>query len=165
MPLWRYFFYVGGALLSLILIANFVLPQEPPPATLTSMANLPPVRIHSERKLPDRVVIDTQFAVATAHVPMLPSPKIAEAVTPAPARALTAEMSAKARVREAFAQLPVTEEIAQPKMDQIASVVVPAPQMYKVKQVPKRVAAPRSYARHPLAMVTQQPHFGLFGTW
>jgi hypothetical protein len=165
MPLFRYFLSVGGALLSLLLIANLVLPQEPPSATLTSLAELPPVRIHSERKLPDRIVFDTQFAVATTPVQMLPSPKIAAAVTPTPAPALTAGMSAKVRVREAFAQLPATEDVAEPKMDQMARVVVPAPQMYKVKQVPKRVAAPRPYARRPLAIVAQQPHFGLFGTW
>jgi hypothetical protein len=31
--------------------------------------------------------------------------------------------------------------------------------------VPKRVAAPRPYAPRQLAMVAQQPHFGLFQTW
>ena len=50
-------------------------------------------------------------------------------------------------------------------MDQMARVVVPAPQMYKVKQAPKRVAAPRPYAPRPLAMVAQQPHFGSLQTW
>jgi hypothetical protein len=141
MPLLRYFLYVGGALLSLILIANLVLPQEPPPATLTSGAELPPVRIHSARKLPDPILFDTRSTVAAEPLPMLPSLKIAEAVTPAPA--LTADMSAKARVREAFAQLPTTEDVAEPKMDGMARVVVPAPKMHKVKGPPKRVAASR----------------------
>jgi len=165
MPLLRYFLYVGGALLSLILIANLVLPQEPLPGTLTSAAQLPPVRIQSDRKLPDRIVFDTSSTVTTAPVPVLAPRKVAAAVTPAPVPAVPAEMSAKARVREAFAQLPADEEVAAPKMDQMASVVVPAPQMYKVKQAPKRVAAPRPYAPRPLAMVAQQPHFGLFQTW
>jgi hypothetical protein len=163
MPLLRYFIYVGGALLSLILLANFVLPQEPLPGTLTSAAALPPVRIQSDRKLPDRIVFDTSSTVATAPVPVLTPPKVVAAVAPAPA--VTAEMSAKARVREAFAQLPADEEVAAPKMDQMARVVVPAPQMYKIKQAPKRVAAPRPYASRPLAMVAQQPHFGSFQTW
>ena len=74
-------------------------------------------------------------------------------------------MSAKARVREAFAQLPPSEEVSEPKMDRMARVVVPAPQMYKVKQAPRRVAAPRPYAPRPLAMVAQQPHFGSSETW
>jgi hypothetical protein len=74
-------------------------------------------------------------------------------------------MSAKARVREAFAQLPPSEEVSEPKIDQMARVVVPTPQMYKVKQAPRRVAVPRPYAPRPLAMVAQQPHFGSFETW
>jgi hypothetical protein len=165
MPLLRYFLYVGGALLSLILIANLVLPQEALPGSLTSAAQLPPVRIQSDRKLPERIVFDTSSTVATAPVPVLAPRKVAAVEAPAPVAAVTAEMSAKARVREAFAQLPADQEVAAPKMDQMASVVVPAPQMYKVKQAPKRVAAPRPYATRPLAMVAQQPHFGSFQTW
>src|ERR1700742_2134311 len=165
MPLLRYFLYVGGALLSLILIANVVLPQESLPATLTSATELPSVRIKSDRKLPDRIVFDTSSTVATEPVPVLAAPKVAAVAAPAPVAAVTAEMSAKARVREAFAQLPADEQVAAPKMDQMASVVVPAPQMYKVKQAPKRVAAPRPSAPRPLTMVAQQPHFGSFQTW
>jgi hypothetical protein len=165
MPLLRYFLYVGGALLSLILIANVLLPQEALPGTLISATELPAVRIQSDRKLPDRIVFDTSSTVAIAHVPVLPAPKIAAVVTPAPAPAMTAEMSAKARVREAFAQLPASEEVSEPKMDRMARVVVPTPQMYKVKQAPRRAAAPRPYAPRPLAMVAQQPHFGSFQTW
>jgi hypothetical protein len=164
MPLLRYFLYVGGALLSLILIANVVLPQEPLPGTLTSATELPPVRIQSDRKLPDRIVFDTSSTVATAPVPVLATPRIAAVAAPAAAPAVTVEMSAKARVREAFAQLPAEEDVAAPKMDQMAQVVVPTPQMYKVKPAPKRVAAPRPYAPRPL-MVAQQPHFGFYQTW
>ncbi len=164
MPLLRYFLYVGGALLSLILIANVVLPKDSLPATLTSATELPTIRIHSDRKLPDRIVFDTSSTVATAPVPVLSPAKVAAVAAPAPTPAVSAEMSAKARVREAFAQLPPSEEVSEPKMDQMARVVVPAPQMYKVKQAPKRVAAPRPYTPRPLAMA-QQPHFGLFQTW
>ncbi|HEY2246305.1 MAG TPA: hypothetical protein VGH70_02560 [Bradyrhizobium sp.] len=167
MPLLRYFLYVGGALLSLILIANVVLPQQSLPGTLTSATELPSVRIQSDRKLPERIVFDTRSMVPAAPVAVLPAPKVAAVVAPAPApaRAVAAEMSAKARVREAFAQLPPSEEVSEPKMDRMARVVVPAPQMYKVKQAPKRVAAPRPYAPRPLAMVAQQPHFGSSETW
>jgi hypothetical protein len=161
MPLLRYFLYVGGALLSLILIANVMLPQEPLPGTLTTATELPAIRIQSDRKLPARVVFDTSSTVATAPVPVLAQPKVAAVAVPAPA----SEMSAKARVREAFAQLPPSEDLSEPKMDEMAKVVVPAPQMYKVKQAPRRVAAPRPYAPRPLAMVAQQPHFGAFQTW
>jgi hypothetical protein len=163
MPLLRYFLYVGGALLALILISSVILPQEPLPGTLTSAAELPPVRIHSDRKLPDRIVFDTSSTVATAPVAVLPPPKVAAAVAPAPAPVVTAEMSAKARVREAFAQLP--PDVSEPKMDQMAKVVVPEPRMYKVKQQPRRAVAARSYGPRPLTMVAQQPYFGSFETW
>ena len=165
MPLLRYFLYVGGALLSLILIANLVLPQEALPGTLTSATELPSVRIQSDRKLPERIVFDTSSTVAIAPVPVLPAPKVAAVVAPAPAPAVNAAIPSKARVREAFAQLPPSEDVSEPKMDQMARVVVPAPQMYKVKQAPKRVVAPRPYTARPLAMVAQQPHFGSFQTW
>src|ERR1700743_2677969 len=101
MPLLRYFLYVGGALLALIVVSGFVLPQEPLPGTLTSAADLPPVRIHSHRKLPERIVLDTSSPVSTAPVAVLPAPKVvAKVEAPAATPALTAEMSAKARVRE-----------------------------------------------------------------
>src|SRR5262249_60749852 len=119
MPLLRYFLYVGGALLSLILLANVVLPQEPLPGTLTSATELPPVRIHSDRKLPDRIVFDTSSTVATAPVPVLAPPKVAAVVAPTPIAPLTAEMSAKARVRETFAQLPAAHDVGEPAMDQM----------------------------------------------
>jgi hypothetical protein len=165
MPLLRYFLYVGGALLSLILVANVVMPQQSLPATLTSATELPPVRIKSDRKLPDRIVFDTSSTVATAPVPVLPAPKVAAVVARPAVPATTADISAKARVREAFAQLPASEEVAEPKMDQMARVVVPEPRMYKARPAPKRVAAPRPYAPRPLAMVAQQPHFGSFEIW
>src|ERR1700749_573864 len=112
MPLLRYFLYVGGALLSLILIANVVLPQEALPGTLTSATELPPVRIQSDRKLPERIVFDTSSTIAAAPVRVRAAPRVAAIVAPAPVPAVTAEMSAKARVREAFAQLPADEVVA-----------------------------------------------------
>ena len=59
MPLLRYFMYVGGALLALLLISDVLLPQVPLPGNLTSASDLPAVRIRSQQKWPDRVVIDT----------------------------------------------------------------------------------------------------------
>ena len=98
-------------------------------------------------------------------MPVLSAPKIAAVVAPARAPAVTAEISAKARVREAFAQLPPSDDMSEPKMDQMARVVVPEPRMYKVKPAPRRVAAPRPYAPRPLTMVAQQRHFGWYQTW
>ena len=67
---------------------------------------------------------------------------------------------------QAFAQLPPEAEASEPKMDEMATVVLPEPKMYPAKpQVKhKRVAAAKPHNPHPL-VVAQQPHFGGFATW
>lgn len=163
MPLLRYFLYVGGALLTLLLVANVVLPQESLPATLTSGTDLPTIRIHSERKLPEKVVFDTSVPVGVT-VPIAKTSVAAMPVAAAPVAVppAIAEMSAKARVREAFAQLPDAEEATGPKISQTGLVTLPEPKMVSKVPVPKhKIAKPR--AATPL-MVAQQPHFGR-DTW
>ncbi|MFN5574104.1 MAG: hypothetical protein ACK495_38870, partial [Bradyrhizobium sp.] len=61
MPILRYFLFVGGTLFALLVLADAVLPSVPLPASLTSAADLPPVRIQSTRKWPERIVIDTSI--------------------------------------------------------------------------------------------------------
>jgi hypothetical protein len=161
MPLLRYFMYVGGALLTLLLISNAVLPRVPLPDALTSASDLPPVRIHSERKLPERVVFDTSVP-AGASTPIV---KTVVAAVPAPAPLIAppavAEMSAKARVREAFAQLPNGGEATDAKVSRMALVALPEPRVVSKVQVQKRkIAKPRTV--NPSIMVAQQPHFGPF---
>jgi hypothetical protein len=163
MPLLRYFMYVGGALLTLLLVANVVLPQEPLPATLTSGSDLPTIRIHSERKLPEKMVFDTSVPVnataPTAKTIVAAAPVATAPIVVPPA---VAEISAKARVREAFAQLPDEEEATGPKVSQMALVTLPEPKMVsKVPVLKRKIAKPRAAA--PL-MVAQQPHFGR-DTW
>ena len=162
MPLLRYFMYVGGALLTLLLVSNAVFPQAPLPGTLTSASDLPPIRIHSDRKLPDRVVFDT-------NVPVRPSAPVRSvvAIAPSPAPVVAppaiAEMSAKARVREAFAQLPDEEEATGPKMSQMALVTLAEPKMVSKVPVQKRKIAAKP-PTNPRMLVAQQPRFGQ-DTW
>jgi hypothetical protein len=160
MPLLRYFFYVGGILLGLILISNFVLPQAPLPSTLTSATELPPVRIHSDRKLPERVVLDTSSTISIKPVPMLAPVSVAQSAAPAaaePTPAAAAEIPPKARVREAFAQLP-DEQASKSK----ATPVTATEPKVASKPVPKRkVAKPRPGP----VMVAQQPFFGRPWIW
>src|SRR5215471_8529654 len=96
MPLLRYFVFVGGALLALLVISDAVLPQVPLPGNLTSGSDLPAVRIRSERKWPDRIVIDTS-------IPM-PAPTVVAKADVAPVPPAVSD--SKVRAREAFAQLP-----------------------------------------------------------
>jgi hypothetical protein len=172
MPVLRYFVFVGGALLVLLFICDAVFPPIPLPATLKSGSDLPAVRIQSERRWPERVVIDTS-------VPMVAPVKMAGAGTAQ--QATTTADAAKAKVREAFAQLSTAEskqqtssaanpadtvaaKAAQPAALKVASATAPKA---GGKPQPKRRVA-RTHPSHPLMLVAQQPqpHFGFFGsTW
>jgi hypothetical protein len=177
MPLLRYFLGVGGALLALLFVVNAAYPTVPLPETLTSASELPPIRIHSDRKLPERVVFDTSVSapvqasaapVVTAQAKPQVQPQApvqVQASVPSP----DAAISAKARVREAFAQLPQEDDAAEPKMLDMATVVVPDPKLYPARPPMKhKVAAPRPRSPRPAMLVAQQPqqpHFGGFQTW
>jgi hypothetical protein len=171
MPLLRYFIFVGGSLLALLFVVNATLPAEPLQESPTSGSDLPPVRIHSDRKFPDRVVFDTSAAlpgqVRAAPVVVAqakPQPQVAIRVQ-APVPPAMVEMSAKARVREAFAQLPQEDGASQPTMTDMATVVVPEPKMYPARQPVKRKLVARPRNTRPMMMVAQQPRFGGFDTW
>ena len=175
MPLLRYFLYVGGSLLALLLVVNAAYPTVPLADTLTSASDLPPIRIHSDRKLPDRVVFDTRVSLP-GQAPAAPvliaqaKPQVqpqAPVQAEAPVPPSVAAMSAKARVREAFAQLPQGEKALEPTMSDMATVVVPEPKMYPARPPVKHKLVARPRSAHPMMMVAQQPqppHFG-FQTW
>jgi hypothetical protein len=57
LPLGAYFLSVGGALLLLLLAADWVLPAPVTRPLTDSHSALPPIRIHSEMRGPDAVVI------------------------------------------------------------------------------------------------------------
>jgi hypothetical protein len=59
LPLRGYFFWVGGALLLLLLAAGWTLPAPAPSPLADSHSALPPIRIRSDTKGPEAVVIDT----------------------------------------------------------------------------------------------------------
>ena len=100
MPLVRYFLFVGGALLALLFISDAYLPKLPV-AGERRISDLPAIRIHSDRKWPERVVFDT--SQPTIVPPQTASQR--QAGSGGPPQATVADVSAKARVREAFAQL------------------------------------------------------------
>jgi hypothetical protein len=163
MPLLRYFVYVGGALLALLLVCNAVLPQVPLPENLTSGSDLPTVRIHSDRKWPERVVFDTTAPPVAALT--------VAAATPA-AQPATADASAKARVRDALAQLPPGPTQSQSQSRSAAgpktAATVPGTETGKteLKPQPKRKIAKARPTGRPVLLVAQQPRYGLFdNTW
>ncbi len=68
MPLQRYLLWVGGALLALLFAANSLLPPPVSNDLINSRARLPMVRIHSELKGPQAVVIDTNTAAVVPNL-------------------------------------------------------------------------------------------------
>lgn len=145
MPLTRYFFFVGGVLLALLFVIDAMVPTLSEDAALSKSKDSvradggpdkPIIRIHSDRKWPERVVFDTSLPTI---VPA--STAKAEAVRPA-----SAEASPKARVREAFAQFAPSE----PKK--------PEAKPQRKRKIAKARVGP------PTILVAQQPRFGFFET-
>lgn len=170
MPIFRYFVFVGGALLALLFAADFVLPSQPVAQAVASVSNDQPlIRIRSDRHLPERVVLDT-----TQPTIVPPAVKTAAVVAPQPpvqdsASAALAEMSAKARVRETFAQFtpgPKADASAAGRSDGKSQAQAQTPPASPPQAQPKRKvvrAHPAPPPGRPM-MVAQQPHFGLFNT-
>jgi hypothetical protein len=141
MPLARYFFFVGGVLLALLLISDAYLPKLP----VSDRANpdLPVIRIHSDRKWPERIVFNT-------NLPTIIPPQIANTDS-LPAPPTVAGASAKAR--EAFAQLQPSDanqrQPSEPKKRE--------PTLQRKRKIAKRRAAP------PTIRLAQRPQFGFVG--
>jgi hypothetical protein len=133
MPLMRYFFFVGGALLALLFVFNAYGPPLPVDDQTEAAADFPVIRINSDRKWPERIVFDTS-------VPAIVPAQLAKAESvPAPIAAVVAAD----RVREAFAQFTPTDKKPAPKLP------------------PKRKIA-RSRVTPPTVLAAQQPRFGFW---
>ena len=101
MPLMRYLVFVGGALLTLLLVVNACLPALPVVQNSQPAADLSVIRIHSDRKWPERVVFDTTRPTTSA-----PAPVVASVPPPQPpSQQSAAAEPTKHQVREAYAQL------------------------------------------------------------
>lgn len=139
MPLMRYFVFVGGALLALLFAANAWLPASPVTnaASVAPAADLSVIRIHSDRKWPERVIFDTtQTTIAPVAVPM---PVVAEVAT-APARTAA---PLKVGVREAYAQVQVNPARAEAKR--------------------KRKSVAKNYVGQQRILIAQQQPAAFFG--
>lgn len=141
MPLMRYFVFVGGALLALLLIANACLPAFPATGVRSAVASdLSVIRIHSDRKWPERVVFDTSRPTITP----VPAPVMAEAAPAAePVKAATPKL--KTGVREAFAQVQASTAHVETKLKR------------------KTVARNYGYGGQQRIRVAQQPPVAFFG--
>ena len=154
MPVARYFLFVGGALLALLLAINALFPQQAVVASQApSSVDKRVVRIRSDQKLPERVVYDTSLPTIVPP-PAVTAQVTAPVVAPsAPAvAAASADATAQARVRETFAQLVPAE------------AKKPEPQVQRKRKVAKsRPAPPMQIAQQPqMRVAQQQSHFGGF---
>ena len=66
MPLMKYFGFVGSALVLLLLVMNWVLP-EPTTEPIHGSIERPSIRISSIESLPERVVFDTSMRISHRH--------------------------------------------------------------------------------------------------
>jgi hypothetical protein len=162
MPILRYFIYVGGALLALLLVVGYTLPNAPEGQTeAAAKSEAPLIRIHSDRKLPDRVVLDTTQPMPAVQTAAVAAPQ-------QPSQAL-AEMSAKAQVRESFAQLTPSAAKTEPVKTEVAAVKKTEAKPHR-KIARSRPSAPyygygSPYYGRPMLMA-QQPHYSPFNmTW
>ena len=142
MLLARYFLYMGGALLALLLLVSAELPKAPVVSSTDSAADLPAIRINSDRKWPSKVVFDT-------NAPTIVPTQIASNASDVKAPVATAQVAPKAAPREALAQLA-------PSDLKKAGVRKLEP---KLRQRHKVYAARRRMYPRPM-MVAQQPQFG-----
>jgi hypothetical protein len=146
MPVARYFLFVGGILLALLFAFDAYAPGRPVVDQAETAANLPAVRIHTDRRWPAAVVFDTSLPTITpAAVPVL----TATADAAIPDASVIADVSAVSRVRDAFAQFaPVYPKRPESK-----------------PQAKRKIA--KSRPAPPTVLVAQQPRLGFFAnnTW
>jgi hypothetical protein len=163
MPVARYFLFVGGVLLALLVVIGSYVPQPQVETAVNAGANTdsdkPFIRINSERKWPEAVVYDT------THPPAVAAPVAVATNVPAPAPAI----SANARVREAYAQFQPSDPKQMHSSKQVqAQMQPPAAKMAQSKPQPKRRVA-RNRMGPPMMLAAQQPQprFGFFfnSTW
>jgi hypothetical protein len=141
MPLARYFLYVGGVLLTLVFILDACLTKLP--VMERAHVNSPVIRVHSDRKWPERIVFDTTLPTI---VPVQTA--IVEDRVPSPPT--VTDLAVK---REAFA-------LMQPSNAKRLEPSAPGRRELKPqrqRKIVKRHVMPRSL------LVARQPQFGWFG--
>ena len=140
LPLKRYFLYVGAALLTVLFAVDALMPR-PANEIFASGPVLPRIRIHSERKGPEAVIIDTNQRVVpplTVQAELQLTPQ-----TFAPANA---------RMRESFAQLVTPSQIkaGESKSKKEGGKL----------QTKRKVT--RAHLKHQPVLVAQRQQFGFF---
>ena len=146
MPVLRYFLFVGGALLALLFAADAMLPQPPAKERIVSGAELPAIRINSERKGPEAVILETNRPTTVPAVTATPETATAPATTAAPPQSLA---------QESFAEFVPTQS----KRGAAAG----KPRKAEPRSLPKRKVA-KTRVNHPPTLA-QGLHFEFNTSW
>jgi hypothetical protein len=144
MPLARYFFYVGGVLLALLFIVDAYLPKLPVVHWADKVSYN--IRIHSDRKWPERIVYDTSL-------PTITRPQSANTEQSATSPATIA--SAKPQEQEAFALLPSSD----------ASQLQPTDSKKLEPKLPRKRKNTKRHTPPPVLLVARQRQLGWFAYW
>jgi hypothetical protein len=107
---------------------------------------VPVIRIHSERKWPERIVLDTSL-------PTIIPPRIASDEASIPSPPAATDISVKAREREAFALMQPSNA----KEPQPSNPKKREPRLQHQAKIAKRHTAPQFF------VAARQPQFGWFG--
>ncbi|WP_424579503.1 MULTISPECIES: hypothetical protein [Bradyrhizobium] len=140
-----YFWKVGAALLALLFVADFCLPKAA--VTEKTAVEQPAILIHSDRKWPERVVLDTTMRaiVAIASTPSITEPT---PLVPATAPVIRAETPALANaLAMARSDLPPREAVERKRLRKMQHVATRS----------KRHGAPL------MVLATRPPQLGWLG--
>lgn len=164
----RYFGVVGSVLLALLFVANAYFPNNPQGGispVVAAAADVPSLRVHSDRKWPERIDLDTVAPITSASI-ATPAPKItanAPAETAAQVAlevrppAASAQQRSTSKARQAFARMEPAS--AEPSAGSVRGSAAGSKTVQR-----RRMAKPREA---PPIVVAQQPRYGFFfnDTW
>jgi hypothetical protein len=135
-----------------LFVAGLYLPKSPA-MEQTADIDRQVIRIHSDRKWPERIVFDTSRPT-TAPAPEAMAASVAPAPTPATPTADADAEKTKAGVRESFAQLSAPPKSRHARAAELRQ---PEAKAQRQRRIVRRRIGP------PPVMLAQQPQFGFFG--
>ncbi|APG13767.1 hypothetical protein BKD09_35965 [Bradyrhizobium japonicum] len=151
MPLLAYLWKVGAALLLLLFVADYCVPRGQIPEQVP--ADRPAIRIHSDRKWPERIVLDARSPTIVSAAPAVKIPDVAmsSGVTEPPVNRID-----NPTVANALAMLPRPDARPPESIDR--------KRQHKTSNV---AARPRRHVKPQMLLVARQGQFGWFGfrTW
>ena len=146
MPLLAYFWKIGAALLALLFLADFCLPKAP--IAEKTAADRPAIRVHSDRKWPERVILDTSMPVIVAAAPEVPVARAATALDRAEPPMMRAGTPRAANA------------LAMARTDSPPRDSVDRKRSRKIQHI---AARPKRQPPPQMLLAARQGHFGWFG--